>query len=177
MAMRLASARAEWGAAGSVARDRDAIAWIEGGARRQDSSRHGVLLATGDPILVHDAARPFVSRELISRLLAAVASGADAAVPGLPVSETIKRVSGRNGVETPSRDSLRAVQTPQALKATAARSAFAALTCGDRTFTDDAEVIEAAGGLVEVVVGDVRNIKATWSEDLPRARAIHADSP
>jgi 2-C-methyl-D-erythritol 4-phosphate cytidylyltransferase len=123
---------------------------------------------------VHDAARPFADEELFSRVTAAVRAGADGAVPGVAVTDTVKRVDAdRTVVETPERAELVAVQTPQAFRAAVLRAAYATGADG----TDDAAVVERAGGRVVVVDGDERNRKITHPQDLEWARAQPAVAP
>ena len=121
-------------------------------------------------VVVHDAARPLAGVHLFQRVVAAVRAGADGAVPGLPVPDTIKRVdpSGRRVVETPDRAALRAIQTPQAFSAAVLRRAHAA--GGDAT--DDAALVEALGATVVVVDGDPSNLKITGPDDLVRAEVL-----
>ena len=159
---------------------------VEGGATRQLSVRAGLeALAAGaapEIVLVHDAARPYVDAALIAR---AIAAGRDhgAAVPGVPVTDTVKRVAeiapgiGRV-IETPPREHLRAVQTPQAF-------AFAPLLAAHRDaagqgldgFTDDGALAEWAGLPVVVFLGDIANRKITQPADLIEAdRAFASDS-
>jgi 2-C-methyl-D-erythritol 4-phosphate cytidylyltransferase len=116
-------------------------------------------------VLVHDAARPLVSDDVIGRVLAPLSEGWDGAVPGLVVSDTLKRV-GADGavVETVDREGLHGVQTPQAFVADVLRRAVAA----DGEATDCAGLVEAAGGRVKVVEGDPRLLKVTTAEDLAR---------
>ena len=118
-----------------------------------------------DVILVHDAARPVLPPELVPRLLEALEEGFEGAVPGLPVSDTVKRVRAGVVVETPARDELVAVQTPQAFLASALRSAAG----GEGS--DCASLVEAAGGRVKVVPGDERLLKVTTRDDLRRVEA------
>jgi 2-C-methyl-D-erythritol 4-phosphate cytidylyltransferase len=143
-------------AAGKVA------AAVTGGATRAESVRAGLAEVPDgvDVVLVHDAARPLVSDELVERLIHALGEGFDGAVPGLPVVDTVKRV--RDGVvaETLPRAELVAVQTPQAFVAPVLRAAAA----GDGT--DCASLVEAAGGRVRVVAGDPRLLKITTPDDL-----------
>lgn len=142
---------------------------VYGGSTRQDSVRNGLEALTAsspDIILVHDAARPFVSRELIDRSIQA-AQGQDAAVPGTPVTDTIKVIGSRSEVvSTPDRASLRAVQTPQAFRfpllLDAHRKAAAA---GLHDFTDDGALAEWAGLPVQVFEGESGNIKLTHPAD------------
>jgi 2-C-methyl-D-erythritol 4-phosphate cytidylyltransferase len=158
----------------------DAFAWdgapvsaaVVGGASRSASVRAGLAAtpASASVVVVHDAARPLASPELFAAVIAAVESGADAAVPALPVPDTVKRVSGDRVVETVSRDGLVAVQTPQAFRADALRAAH---TSGADA-TDDATLIEASGGRVVVVPGDSKNLKVTTQSDLVIAAALVA---
>jgi len=114
-------------------------------------------------ILVHDAARPLLSGEVIERVLAPLGEGWDGAVPGLPVADTVKRVRDDAVVETLPREELVAVQTPQAFDATILRAALA----GDvASASDCASLVEARGGRVMVVEGDRRLLKVTSAEDL-----------
>jgi 2-C-methyl-D-erythritol 4-phosphate cytidylyltransferase len=143
-----------------------------GGATRSDSVRAGLAVVPDDAdvIVVHDAARPLASRVLFDRVVSAVADGADGAVPGLAVSDTVKRVSDGQVIETVSRDGLVAVQTPQAFRASALRAAHQV----GAVDTDDAALVEANGGTVVVVEGERRNIKLTLPEDLEVAEALLA---
>jgi 2-C-methyl-D-erythritol 4-phosphate cytidylyltransferase len=141
-----------------------------GGATRSDSVRAGLTRVPDDVdiIVVHDAARPLASRRLFAVVVRAVADGADAAVPGLPVVDTIKRVDADQVIETVARDGLVAVQTPQAFRAAALRQAHEQ----GGIDTDDAALIEAAGGKVVVVEGERRNLKLTLADDLELAQAL-----
>ena len=148
---------------------------VAGGATRSDSVAAGVAEVPDDAgvILVHDAARPLVPGELIDRVLAGLADGADGAIPALPIDDTVKRVDGGGVVvETLDRSELRAVQTPQAFLADALRRAVAA---DDRaTGTDCASLVERAGGRVVTVSGDPRTMKITTRADLERAEELRA---
>jgi 2-C-methyl-D-erythritol 4-phosphate cytidylyltransferase len=144
-----------------------AVACVAGGATRADSVRAGLAEVPADAlvILVHDAARPLITDEVIERVLAPLSEGWDGVVPGLPVSDTLKRVGSDGAVEdTVSRDSLYAVQTPQAFVADVFRRAAA----GDAEATDCAGLVEAAGGRVKVVEGDPRLLKVTTADDLAK---------
>jgi 2-C-methyl-D-erythritol 4-phosphate cytidylyltransferase len=121
-------------------------------------------------VVVHDAARPLASPDLFDAVIDAVRAGADAAVPGVPISDTVKRVDGDHVVETIARDELVAVQTPQAFRADALRAAHTA--SGEAT--DDAALVEAMGGRVVVVPGDPRNLKITTPAELVVAAALLA---
>jgi 2-C-methyl-D-erythritol 4-phosphate cytidylyltransferase len=122
---------------------------------------------SADFVLVHDAARPLLSPDLVDRVLAGLAEGYDGVVPGLAVTDTIKRL-GADGVvaETLERAALRAVQTPQGFPAATLRRAIAA--AGDRLgrATDCGVLVEWSGGRVACVAGDPANIKVTTPDDL-----------
>jgi 2-C-methyl-D-erythritol 4-phosphate cytidylyltransferase len=139
-------------------------ACVTGGATRTESVRAGVAEVPEDAavILVHDAARPLISDEVIERVIAALGEGFDGAVPGLPVSDTVKRV--REGVvdETVPRDELVTVQTPQGFVAPVLRAAL------DGEGPDCASLVEAKGGRIKVVEGDPRLMKVTTRADLER---------
>ena len=146
---------------------------VAGGATRSESVRRGLAAVPSEAtiICVQDAARPFASEHLYKEVIAAVVNGADGAVPGLPVTDTIKRVSAEGMVlDTPERASLVAVQTPQAFRAMVLRRAHDSGNEG----TDDASLVERAGGKVVVVNGEAINRKLTTPEDLEWARAIAA---
>jgi len=142
---------------------------VAGGVSRTESSRNGLgaVPATAAVVLVHDAARPLASPALFDRVVAAVRAGADAAVPVVPVVDTIRRTDG----ELVDRDDLRAVQTPQAFAAGALRSAYAAGT----EATDDAALVQSQGGRVVLVDGERRNLKLTGPDDLVVLRAFLGD--
>ena len=150
---------------------------VAGGETRSASVRAGLAAvpASADVICVHDAARPLASPDIYRRVIDAVLDGADAAVPAVAVTDTIKMIdrpieaaSDRWGdvVETPDRARLAAVQTPQAFRADRLRAAHRSGTDA----TDDAALVEAAGGTVVVVRGDANNRKITEPEDLQWAR-------
>jgi 2-C-methyl-D-erythritol 4-phosphate cytidylyltransferase len=142
-------------------------ACVAGGATRSESVRAGIAEVADDAlvVLVHDAARPLLSDDVIERVLSPLSEGWDGAVPGLPVSDTLKRV-GADGViaGTVERDSLYAVQTPQAFPASVLR---AAVEAGGEA-TDCAGLVQAAGGRVKVVEGDPRLLKVTTADDLAK---------
>jgi 2-C-methyl-D-erythritol 4-phosphate cytidylyltransferase len=146
---------------------------VPGGTTRSASVRAGLAAIPGeaDIVLVHDAARPLAPAALFEAVIAAVRDGADAAVPGVAVANTVKRVKGSDVVETVDRADLVEVQTPQAFSALALRKAHA----DEPDATDDAGLVEAAGGVVRVVAGDPINIKLTHPHDLAIARALIAE--
>ncbi len=142
-----------------------------GGATRSDSVRAGLALCPdADVVVVHDAARPLAGPSLFAAVVAAVDAGADAAVPALAVTDTLKRVDGSRVAATVERAGLVAVQTPQAFR----RAALADAHAGGADATDDAALVEAAGGRVVVVDGDARNVKITDAGDLARVRGSGA---
>jgi 2-C-methyl-D-erythritol 4-phosphate cytidylyltransferase/2-C-methyl-D-erythritol 2,4-cyclodiphosphate synthase len=148
---------------------------VYGGATRQASVRAGLeaLVSHGpDIVLVHDAARPFASPALISRALEAV-TDADAAIPGIPVSDTVKTVdAAEQVVETLDRMRLRMIQTPQAFRFSTLLDAHRrAAAEGREGFTDDAALAEWAGLKVCVFEGEAGNIKLTTAEDFVRAQS------
>ena len=146
---------------------------VEGGALRSDSVRAGlaVIPPEVEVIVVHDVARPLATRATYFAVIDAVKAGADGAVPGIAISDTIKRVNQSTVVETLNRSELVAVQTPQAFNSVKLRDAH--LAGGDAT--DDAGLIEAIGGTVMVVQGDVLNLKITDGSDLLRLEALLAE--
>jgi 2-C-methyl-D-erythritol 4-phosphate cytidylyltransferase len=151
-------------AAGKVA------AAVTGGATRAGSVACGLAEVPDDAdlILVHDAARPFASPALVTSVLEALAQ-AEGAVPGLPVTDTVKRVQAGRVVETLQRSQLVAVQTPQAFHAQPLREAYAVSPDALAAATDCASLLEAAGRTVAVVAGEPGNFKITDADDLAAA--------
>lgn len=144
---------------------------VAGGDSRSASVRAGLAAVDSDAdvVCVHDAARPLASVALYHAVIDAIFEGADGAVPGVAVTDTIKLLRDDRSVEsTPPRDRLVAVQTPQAFRAAVLRDAHASGLEG----TDDASLVEAAGGRVVVVRGDTDNRKITRPDDLEWARAL-----
>lgn len=139
---------------------------VAGGASRSASVRAGLSAVPDDAttIVVHDAARPVPVPDVWERVLAAVAGGADGAVPTVAVTDTLRRIDGA----PIDRAEVQAVQTPQAFRAAALRAAHEAAPEG----TDDASLVEAAGGRVVVVDGDERNVKITAPVDLELAALL-----
>lgn len=140
--------------------DLGATRTVAGGASRSASVRAGLAAIPGDAdiVVVHDAARPLASDALFAAVIAAVRAGADAAVPAVPVTDTIRRLAGG----TLDRSELVAVQTPQAFAAAALRRVHH----DEAEATDDAGLVEAAGGTVVVVAGERTNLKITDPHDL-----------
>ncbi len=148
---------------------------VIGGAVRQDSARLGLESLAGlapDRVLIHDAARPFVASGVISRTLAAL-DGAPAAVPALPLADTLKRSDdGRMVVATIDRGRLWRAQTPQGFRFPEILAAHRA--AAGEALTDDAAVAESAKLAVALVMGDEANFKITTEDDLQRARRLLA---
>lgn len=146
------------------------LRFIEGGDRRQDSVAAGVASASeADWYLVHDGARPLATVELAAAVLDA-ARLHGAAIPGLPVTDTLKRVhDDRQIIETVNRTPLRAIQTPQAFSGDLLREAHRKIR-GDAT--DDATMVEKLGYTVTLVEGEATNLKVTRRTDLLIARTF-----
>lgn len=158
----------------------DAVAVVvAGGARRQDSVRAGVEALESvrpDPdgqraVLVHDGARPCVTVELIEAVVDAV-DRYGAAIPAIPVAETIKRIEGERVIATVERADLVAAQTPQGVRRGLLRTALASEAATSGTWTDEAALLEACTIPVHVLPGDPTNLKVTVPADLARASAI-----
>lgn len=148
-----------------------AIRVIEGGATRADSVRAGLAAVpdAADIVVVHDAVRPLATPALFRAVVSAVENGADGAIPGLPVTDTLKRIDDHGAVTaTVDRGDLVVVQTPQAFRAGVLRAAHE----GAPEATDDAALVEAVGGTVVIVPGEDRNLKITVAQDLILARAL-----
>ncbi|OBB11292.1 2-C-methyl-D-erythritol 4-phosphate cytidylyltransferase [Mycolicibacterium setense] len=145
---------------------------VAGGSDRTESV--GLALsAAGDPdfILVHDAARALTPPSLIARVVAALAEGHAAVVPGLPLADTIKAVDANGAVlGTPERAGLRAVQTPQGFRTDVLRRAYQRAGAG--AVTDDASLVEQIGTPVQIVDGDPLAFKITTPLDLLLAEAV-----
>jgi len=144
-----------------------------GGATRALSVQSGLAALANrpedEPVLIHDAARPFLTRATIEGVLKALET-ADAALPALPVADTLKRAEpGQNPITT-SRDHLWRAQTPQAARRNTLLAAYAAWTEGEPT--DDAQVVEAAGGRVAIAPGDPLLLKLTYPEDFAMAERL-----
>ena len=150
---------------------------VRGGASRSASVRAALEAAPlGDPIIVHDAARPLASPDLFTRALAALeATGADAVVAALPVTDTIKHVppGSTQVAATLARSELWAVQTPQVFRRAALERVLTdASPATLAEATDDAGLVEAAGGRVHVVAGEPDNLKITHPADLRSAHFL-----
>jgi 2-C-methyl-D-erythritol 4-phosphate cytidylyltransferase len=147
---------------------------VAGGSVRSASVRAALEASEGDPVIVHDAARPLASVELFERALAELErSGADAVIAASPVSDTIKQVDGRVVARTLDRSVLWAVQTPQVFRRAALERALSDQP--DEVLaaaTDDAWLVERTGGVVQVLEADPTNIKVTTPLDLRIAELL-----
>lgn len=145
---------------------------VIGGARRQDSVRLGLEAMAADApdyVLIHDAARPLVSRITIEAVIGALEKGADGAVPMVPVADTLRRREGKTWVTVP-REGLERAQTPQGFP-------FAAILKAHRDHakaeaTDDVAIAELAGLAVEAVTGEETNLKVTTEKDFVLAERL-----
>ncbi len=150
------------------------ISVVHGGADRQDSVRHGLaaLETQCEIVVIHDAARPFISVEAIQRSIAAAAE-AGSAVVAAPVRDTIKRAGTQHSVrETVSRHDLWLAQTPQTFRVAVIRAAHHWAQQQGITGTDDATLVEQMGRPVRLVPGDALNFKITTPDDLALAQAV-----
>ena len=144
---------------------------VAGGDTRQESVRNGLDRVETPVVLVHDAARPFVEPDVVHATLHALAD-ADAAVPAVPIDETVKHLEGTRVVHTVDRSSLALAQTPQAFKTEVLKRAHARARAQGFVATDDAQLVESFGGVVATVRGSRRNIKVTYPEDFAFAEAL-----
>ena len=153
---------------------------VAGGETRSESVRQALRSSGGgDPVIVHDAARPLASAELFERLLSQLAGhGVDAVIAATPVSDTVKEVSedGRTVARTLDRRRLWAVQTPQVFRRATLERALAVPDDTLKQATDDAWLVEHLGGTVEVVDAGPRNIKVTTPTDLRLAELLLSQS-
>jgi len=142
-----------------------------GGAERSLSVHNALRAAEGDPVVVHDAARPLVTPELVEEVLAELAD-ADAAIAAAPVTDTVKESAGRDVVRTLDRSRLWAVQTPQAFRRDVLERALAQPAEVVAAATDDASLVEAMGGTVRLVEAPRENLKVTTPLDLRVAELL-----
>jgi 2-C-methyl-D-erythritol 4-phosphate cytidylyltransferase len=144
---------------------------VTGGPTRVESVRAALAEVPDEAavVLVHDAARPLVTDDVIGRVLGPLGEGFDGAVPGLPLADTVKRVRGDVVDETVDRSDLVAAQTPQAFVTSVLRDALV----GEATYaTDCASLVERRGGRLKVVPGDPRLLKVTTPHDLEVVQAL-----
>ena len=138
---------------------------VTGGPTRADSVRNALAQLSQEAlvVLVHDAARPLLTDEVVERVLRPLGEGFEGAVPAVAIPDTLKRVEAGAVVETVPRDGLVGAQTPQAFLADVLRKAFEGDIAGA---TDCASLVERSGGRVAVVDGDPRLLKVTTASDL-----------
>ncbi len=153
---------------------------VAGGEVRSQSVREGLrACGEGDPVIVHDAARPLASIDLFERALRELeVSGADAVLAAAPVSDTVKEVGedGHTVRRTLERSRLWAVQTPQVFRRAVLEQALEQATDAElAAATDDAWLIELRGGIVRVLASEAQNIKITTSADLHLAERLLAE--
>jgi 2-C-methyl-D-erythritol 4-phosphate cytidylyltransferase len=153
------------------------VSVVAGGATRQQSVRLGLsaLPDQAEVVLVHDAARPLVPVELVDAVVRAVWAGADAVVPALPVTDTVKAVNAQERVTgTLDRAVLRSVQTPQGFRRSVLEQAHAKAADAPQDSTDDAGLVEGLGVSVQVIAGHEEAFKVTRPIDLVLAEALVA---
>ncbi|MDP9400624.1 MAG: 2-C-methyl-D-erythritol 4-phosphate cytidylyltransferase, partial [Actinomycetota bacterium] len=144
---------------------------VPGGAHRSLSVRAALRAAPGDPVIVHDAARPLVTPEALAATLAAL-DGADAAVAAAPLADTVKVAEGGVVRVTLDRSALWAAQTPQAFRRAVLEAALDQDEAVLAAATDDASLVEARGGTVRVVPSSPANLKVTTAHDLRVAELL-----
>ena len=149
--------------------ERDIVSFVEGGLTRGESVYNGLQAVGGsDFVAIHDAARPCLSVDLLDRLMQQ-APNYDGVIPGFRLRDTVKTCKNSHGVvdSTADRSKLWAVQTPQCFKYTTIMNAYERALAKGNAFelTDDAAIVEQAGGEVAIVEGESRNIKVTYPED------------
>ncbi|KZE68262.1 2-C-methyl-D-erythritol 4-phosphate cytidylyltransferase [Fictibacillus phosphorivorans] len=149
---------------------------VPGGKERQQSVYEGLKKVTKDAdlVLIHDAARPFITHDSIQQLVARAADSGSA-VLAVPVKDTVKKVVQDHVEETIDRSSLWAVQTPQAFRLSIVMKAHEKADKEGYVGTDDASLVERIGETVAIVMGDYHNIKLTTSDDLLFGQAILLD--
>lgn len=142
------------------------IVYAFGGLRRQDSVSNGLHKVTEDYVMIHDGARPYISKDVIGRVKVAL-KAYDAAVVMVKSIDTVKIVEEGLVKSTPNRDSLYNAQTPQAFKTELIKKAYAILEEKGLSVTDDSQAVEAVSDSeIYVVLGDYKNIKITTEKDL-----------
>lgn len=149
----------------------DEVVLVAGGSTRQQSIGNGLELVESDRVVVHDAARPLVAKELVRRVLKAL-NDADAVVTAVVLDETVKKVSDGVVVNTVDRADLYRIQTPQAFHTPVLRRAHQSAHRDGFEGTDDAQLVERCGGRVAVVEGSRANIKLTFAEDFRLAESL-----
>lgn len=147
---------------------------VAGGERRQDSVLSGLaaLSKDSDFVLIHDGARPLITREIISRVVTEL-NGGEPVVIGVPIVDTVKVVSDKKTIsETLDRDALWAAQTPQAFPTKLIKEVHERAKKNEYSATDDSKLVERLGHKVRIIMGSYENIKITTPSDLVIAEAI-----
>jgi 2-C-methyl-D-erythritol 4-phosphate cytidylyltransferase len=149
---------------------------VRGGESRSESVRNAVAAVDdADVFVVHDAARPLVTRELVQRCVDAIEPGIDGAIAAIPMTDTVKEVApDRRVLRTLDRSTLWAIQTPQVFRADVLRRALERDAAALAAATDDAWLVDDAGGVVTVVESYPENLKVTRESDLRIAEALLA---
>ncbi|MCE1245224.1 MAG: 2-C-methyl-D-erythritol 4-phosphate cytidylyltransferase [Firmicutes bacterium] len=148
---------------------------IEGGAQRQDSVYQGIIKAPGSYVAIHDGARPFPTTDMLKTLLDE-APYHDGVIPGIPVTDTVKKVNADGFVETTlDRNQIFRIQTPQVFRKDLLLKAYEVIRESNLMVTDDASILELAGYRVKITKGTEFNIKITTPQDLVTAEAIFAN--
>jgi 2-C-methyl-D-erythritol 4-phosphate cytidylyltransferase len=158
----------EW--AGKKAR-RDRVISTGGGPNRQASVAAGLELVDSPTVIVHDAARPFVTQAMLAAVTDRL-SDHDGVITALRMDETLKRANDDLVIETVDRSDLWRSQTPQAFRTEALKDAHSKAHSESFSATDDAQLIERSGGRIAIVPGDPMNIKLTYEEDFVVAQAL-----
>lgn len=159
------SEKKKWGEEG--------VEFVVGGKTRQQSVFNGLAALSGSiqGVLVHDAARPFLTTAVIDRLIASLEKGFGG-IAALPVTDTVKQADGECVVSTIDRSQLWIAQTPQAFPVTLLKQAYARAEAENWVVTDEASLIERLGERVALISGDSRNFKITTADDLALAEII-----
>jgi 2-C-methyl-D-erythritol 4-phosphate cytidylyltransferase len=154
----------------------DGPEWVRGGESRSASVRNAVQTAPeATTFVVHDAARPLVTRELVERCIDAIEPGIDGAIAAVPMTDTVKEVAlDRRVLRTLDRSALWAVQTPQVFRADILRRALERDAAALAAATDDAWLVDDVGGVITVVESFPENIKVTRESDLRIVEALLA---
>lgn len=148
---------------------------VLGGDHRQRSVLNGLKLVETSKVVVHDAARPFATPEMVASVLGSL-EGAHGAAVAVPVADTLKEVRDGRVIRTVERSSLWAVQTPQAFHTEALKTVHDKARVDGFLATDDAQLVERYGGTVRIVEGSSNNLKLTYQEDWRLAEAMIAAS-
>jgi 2-C-methyl-D-erythritol 4-phosphate cytidylyltransferase len=150
--------------------------FVRGGESRSASVKNALAAAPeAEVVVVHDAARPLVTRELVERCLAALEPGVDGAIAAVPMTDTVKEAAPDGRVlRTLDRSSLWSIQTPQVFRAGVLRRALERDAAALAAATDDAALVDDAGGVVSVVESFPENLKVTRESDLRIAEALLA---